>query len=136
MNYLYNSTNSIFNPKNRKGILQGSRPLPKRSSKWILMNLRQGRRFLRVTLIYIFNKGGFSMVHKGNCRGLEVAIKKIFNPNITQEVMEELNNEVNMLATLRHPNIVLLVGIVSKPPNLCIITEYLQKGDLFNLLHK
>jgi serine/threonine protein kinase len=65
------------------------------------------------------------MVHKGNCRGLEVAIKKIFNPNITQEVMEELNNEVNMLATLRHPNIVLLVGIVSKPPNLCIITEYL-----------
>jgi len=50
--------------------------------------------------------------------------------------MEELNNEVNMLATLRHPNIVLLIGIVSKPPNLCIITEYLEKGDLFNLLHK
>ena len=76
------------------------------------------------------------MVHKGLCRGLEVAIKKIFNPNITMEVMEELNNEVNMLATLRHPSIVLLIGIVSKPPNLCIITEYLQKGDLFNLLHK
>ena len=39
--------------------------------------------------------------------------------------MDELNNEVNMLATLRHPNIVLLMGIVSKPPNLCIVTEYL-----------
>ena len=50
--------------------------------------------------------------------------------------MEELNNEVNMLDTLRHPKIVLLIGIVSKPPNLCIVTEYLEKGDLFNLLHK
>jgi serine/threonine protein kinase len=65
-----------------------------------------------------------------------VAIKKIFNPNITQELLEELNTEINMLATLRHPQIVLLMGIVSKPPNLCIVTDFLGKGDLFTLLHK
>ncbi len=36
-----------------------------------------------------------------------------------------------MLARIRHPNIVLLMGIVSKPPNLCIITEYIPNGSLF-----
>lgn len=41
-----------------------------------------------------------------------------------------------MLARLRHPNIVLLMAIVSKPPTLCIVTDYLPKGDLFTLLHK
>jgi serine/threonine protein kinase len=46
------------------------------------------------------------------------------------------NNEINMLARLRHPNIVLLMAIVSKPPTLCIVTDYLPKGDLFTLLHK
>jgi hypothetical protein len=75
-------------------------------------------------------------VHKGRWRGTEVCIKKIFNPNITHELLDDLNTEVNMLARLRHPGIVILMGIVTKPPNLCIITDFLPKGDLFNLLHK
>lgn len=74
-------------------------------------------------------------MHKGFFRGTPVVVKKIFNPNITQELMDELNNEINMLATLRHPNIVLLMGIVSKPPKLCIVTECLSQGDLYNLIH-
>ena len=28
------------------------------------------------------------------------------------------------------------MGVVTKPPNLCIVTEYLQNGSLFDLLHK
>ena len=49
--------------------------------------------------------------------------------------MDELNTEVNMLASLRHPYIVLLMAIVSKPPTLCIVTDYLPRGNLYNLLH-
>lgn len=41
-----------------------------------------------------------------------------------------------MLAKFRHPNIVLLVGICSIPPNLAIVTEYIQRGSLYDLLHK
>lgn len=67
--------------------------------------------------------GGFSTVHCGKFKGCQVAIKKIFNPKITDELLDEVNNEVNMLASLRHPNIILLMGIVDRPPNLCIITE-------------
>jgi len=69
-------------------------------------------------------------------RGSEVAVKKIFDPNITTELLEEVHNEISVIATLRHPNIVLLMGVVTKPPNLCIIMEFLHKGSLFNLLHK
>ena len=49
--------------------------------------------------------------------------------------MDEISNEIEMLNRLRHPNIVLLMGICSKPPNLCIITELLPRGSLYNLLH-
>jgi serine/threonine protein kinase len=80
--------------------------------------------------------GGFSIVHRGEFRGTEVAIKKIFDPNITDELMDDLSNEISFLSRLRHANIVLLMGIVSKPPNLCIVTEYLPCGSLYDFLHK
>jgi serine/threonine protein kinase len=41
-----------------------------------------------------------------------------------------------MLARFRHPNIVLLVGICSLPPNLAIVTEFIERGSLYDLLHK
>jgi serine/threonine protein kinase len=75
-------------------------------------------------------------VYKGIFRGTEVAIKKIFDPVIRPELLAELKNEISMLNYLKHPNIVLLMGLVSKPPNLCIITEFLPNLSLFDLLHK
>ena len=50
--------------------------------------------------------------------------------------MDDLSNEISFLSRLRHANIVLLMGIVSKPPNLCIVTEYLPCGSLYDFLHK
>jgi serine/threonine protein kinase len=79
--------------------------------------------------------GGFSVIHKGQYKGLEVAVKKVFNPNITEELLAEMGNEVNMLAKFRHPNIVLMIGICSLPPNLCIAMEYIP-GSLHDLLYK
>ena len=43
------------------------------------------------------SQGGFSIVYKGKFRGTEVAIKKIFNPVITKELMMEFNNEIRIL---------------------------------------
>lgn len=36
--------------------------------------------------------GGFSTIHRGRFSGIDVAIKKIFNPNINEELMTEFNN--------------------------------------------
>ena len=80
--------------------------------------------------------GGFSTIHIGKYFELDVAIKKVFNPNISEQLLEEFNNEVNMLAKYRHPNIVLLVGAITKPPTLCIAMELVKEGTLFDLIHK
>jgi serine/threonine protein kinase len=69
-------------------------------------------------------------------KGLQVAVKKNFNPKIDEELLKEFSNEINMLAKYRHPNIVLLVGICSVPPNLAIVTEFVEGGSLYDLLHK
>ena len=80
-------------------------------------------------------KGGFATIYKGKWRGTTVAIKRLFDPNVTEAQMEEVRNEIIMMATLRHPKITLLLGICRKPPNICIVMECC-KTSLFSLLHK
>nr|KAJ0227052.1 hypothetical protein LSAT_V11C100020690 [Lactuca sativa] len=48
----------------------------------------------------------------------------------------EWNGEVAIMRRLQHPNIVLFMGVVTEPPNMSIVTEYLSRGSLFRLLHK
>jgi serine/threonine protein kinase len=66
---------------------------------------------------------------------LEVAVKKIFNPNINEELLLDFNTEITMLSKYRHPNIVLMVGAVTCPPTLCIVMEYV-KMSLYDVLHR
>jgi len=35
-------------------------------------------------------QGGFSVIHNGFCNGTPVAIKKIFDPNITDDLLAEI----------------------------------------------
>jgi len=49
---------------------------------------------------------------------------------------------VEVLRLLRHPNVVLFVGVCVQPPATptdpstpCIVTEYIEGGSLFHLLH-
>ena len=37
---------------------------------------------------------------------------------------------------LRHPIIVLFMGAVTRPPNLSILTEFLPRGSLYQLIHR
>jgi serine/threonine protein kinase len=67
---------------------------------------------------------------------MSIAVKLIFDPNITEDLLNEFNNEIKMLFLLRHPNIILLLGICTKPQKLAIITEYVENGSLFEVLHR
>jgi len=42
------------------------------------------------------SQGGFSVIHKGFLNGSPVAIKKIFDPRLTDELLYEIYNEVVM----------------------------------------
>lgn len=46
----------------------------------------------------------------------------------------EFNAQVNILVTLRHPNIVMFMGLCLDPP--CLVTEWCARGSLASVLHK
>ena len=50
--------------------------------------------------------------------------------------MQEFTGEVDLMRRLRHPNVILLMGAVTEPPNLSIVTEFLHRGSLYKLLHR
>lgn len=81
-------------------------------------------------------QGGFSSVHHAVWRSTPCALKKIFDPVITDELRSEFENEVRMLRMLRHPHIVCLMAVCRVPPALSVLTEIISGGSLFELLHQ
>merc|ERR1711879_271552 len=79
--------------------------------------------------------GGFCSVHTATWRGTPCAVKKIFDPVITEELRAEFENEVRMLRRMRHPNVVTIMAVCRVPPALSILTELVAGGSLFDLLH-
>jgi hypothetical protein len=74
------------------------------------------------------------VIHKGTLNSTPVAIKKIFDPQMTDDLLAEIQNEIVMQSILRHPNIALIMGVVPTIPNIVIVFEHVN-GSLFNLLH-
>ncbi|PRW58265.1 Serine threonine- kinase CTR1 [Chlorella sorokiniana] len=52
--------------------------------------------------------------------------------SLSMPVMQALQREASTMAALRHPNIVLFLGLTYSPP--AIITEYCSRGSLFDCL--
>nr|GEW21784.1 serine/threonine-protein kinase CTR1-like [Tanacetum cinerariifolium] len=82
-------------------------------------------------------EGSFGTVHRADWNGEDVAVKTLsleqdFHPGR----FDEFWREVAIMRRLQHPNIVLFMGVVTQPPNLSIVTEYLPRGSLFRILHK
>jgi serine/threonine protein kinase len=81
--------------------------------------------------------GAFGEVFKGRLWGTDVAIKKLKLKDVAKqaELLEDLKREIAILSNLRHPNMVLYIGACTKPPNVCIITEWCDRGSLNAALH-
>ncbi|XP_038972019.1 probable serine/threonine-protein kinase SIS8 isoform X2 [Phoenix dactylifera] len=80
--------------------------------------------------------GSFGEVYRGEWHGTEVAVKKFLNQEISSDALEEFRSEVRIMKRLRHPNVVLFMGAVTRVPNLSIVTEFLPRGSLFRLIHR
>ncbi|VYS60809.1 unnamed protein product [Arabidopsis thaliana] len=79
--------------------------------------------------------GFFGEVFRGIWNGTDVAIKVFLEQDLTAENMEDFCNEISILSRLRHPNVILFLGACTKPPRLSLITEYMEMGSLYYLLH-
>ena len=65
---------------------------------------------------------------------MSVAVKT-FRQRDTNGAQRSLYAELSVLSLLRHPNVLLLLGVVG-PPFYGLVTEYVSGGSLFDLLHK
>ncbi|XP_042385319.1 RAF proto-oncogene serine/threonine-protein kinase-like isoform X5 [Zingiber officinale] len=79
--------------------------------------------------------GFFGEVFRGIWNGTDVAIKVFLEQDLTTENMEDFCNEIYILSRLRHPNVILFLGACMKPPHLSMVTEYMEMGSLYYLIH-
>ncbi|KAH8951037.1 hypothetical protein BDL97_09G005100 [Sphagnum fallax] len=78
-------------------------------------------------------EGSFGVVYKGIfANGVEVAIKQLFVK--TQKNIDEFLNEVVIISGVKHRNLVKLKGCCLRDNKRLLVYEYLENGDLANLL--
>uniref|UniRef100_A0A6V7QQ37 non-specific serine/threonine protein kinase n=1 Tax=Ananas comosus var. bracteatus TaxID=296719 RepID=A0A6V7QQ37_ANACO len=80
--------------------------------------------------------GSYGEVYRADLHGTEVAVKKFLDQDLSGDALEQFRCEVKIMLRLRHPNVVLFMGAVTRPPNLSILTEFLPRGSLYRLLHR
>src|SRR3989344_3420952 len=72
----------------------------------------------------LLGAGGFGEVRKAVWRGTEGAVKTVASGYITNDIRNAFIDEVRLMTSLRHPNVVLFMGAATKPPKMCIGMTY------------
>ncbi|XP_047969342.1 probable serine/threonine-protein kinase SIS8 isoform X2 [Salvia hispanica] len=80
--------------------------------------------------------GSYGEVYRAEWNGTEVAVKRFMKQDISGDALAQFRCEVEIMLRLRHPNIVLFMGAVLRPPNMSILMEFLPRGSLYKLLHR
>ena len=81
-------------------------------------------------------KGGMGELYLGEWQGKQVAMKKIkLNYIKNNQLSNKFIKEINIIASMRHPNIVLFMGVTIDNNTYYMITEYLPPGSLHEYLH-
>ena len=78
--------------------------------------------------------GPVAKVYKGYWHG-EVAIKRFYMPDATDEQIMRFKEEIAVLKKTRHENLALFMGACLTPPNLAIVTSLCKGYTLYKLLH-
>ncbi|KAG5624734.1 hypothetical protein H5410_009952 [Solanum commersonii] len=85
---------------------------------------------------YKIASGSYGDLYKGTYCSQEVAIKILKSERLNAELQTEFAQEVYIMRKVRHKNVVQFIGACTRPPNLCIVTEYMSGGSVYDYLHK
>jgi len=114
-----------------------NQPGPRDSGRWAEERLAQiGCELSPDTIEWgteLLGKGAAGVVKKGKWLGTtEVAIKTLNNiPEfLDQEEINSFYKEIELLSQLRHPSIVQLYGFTKKEGYICLVTQYIEGGNL------
>ncbi|KAE9596556.1 putative dual-specificity kinase TKL-Pl-4 family [Lupinus albus] len=80
--------------------------------------------------------GSFGDLYRGTYCSQDVAIKVLKPERISTDMLKEFAQEVYIMRKIRHKNVVQFIGACTRPPNLCIVTEFMSRGSLYDYLHK
>ncbi|KAJ7978664.1 putative Protein kinase [Quillaja saponaria] len=80
--------------------------------------------------------GSYGDLYKGTYCSQEVAIKVLNPERVNSDLQKEFAQEVYIMRKVRHKNVVQFIGACTKPPSLCIVTEYMSGGSVYDYLHK
>lgn len=80
----------------------------------------------------IIGQGGTSQVYRGClANGKELAVKIL---KYSDEVLKEFISEIEIVSSLSHKNIISLIGFCFKNNDLLLVYEYMQRGNLEEIL--
>ncbi|XP_062204130.1 serine/threonine-protein kinase STY46-like isoform X2 [Phragmites australis] len=80
--------------------------------------------------------GSCGDLFRGTYLGEDVAVKVLRAEHLNKNVWNEFTQEVYILREVQHTNVVRFIGACTKPPQFCIITEYMSGGSLYDYVHK
>ncbi|XP_012862386.1 interleukin-1 receptor-associated kinase 4 isoform X2 [Echinops telfairi] len=81
-------------------------------------------------------EGGFGVVYKGQVNNRTVAVKKLASmvDISTEELKQQFDQEIKVLAKCQHENLVELLGFSSDGDDLCLVYVYMPNGSLLDRL--
>ncbi|XP_022773366.1 serine/threonine-protein kinase STY46-like isoform X3 [Durio zibethinus] len=80
--------------------------------------------------------GSCGDLYHGIYLGQDVAVKILRSEHLNDALEYEFAQEVAILQEVQHKNVVGFIGACTKSPHLCIVTEYMPGGSLYDYLHK
>ncbi|KAI5654381.1 hypothetical protein M9H77_31568 [Catharanthus roseus] len=107
--------------------------------KALAVELKSGDWELDRKLIKIGEKiasGSCGDLYRGVYIGQDVAVKVLRSEHLNDTLEDEFAQEVAILRQVQHRNVVRFLGACTKSPHLCIVTEYMPGGSLYDYLHK
>lgn len=156
--YNQNSRNSVILNNNQRSLDKShdsfSKKLPKSpfaeeeddiEDNSLMLSLKQsGFGFLIDFKELIFDQksdyvgsGGYGDVFVGKWLGAKVAIKKFGKKYTSRKAMKEFIKEIEVVHGLRHPGIILYMGVSFDAKNqYYMVTDFVQRGSLFEIVHQ
>ncbi|XP_078173779.1 serine/threonine-protein kinase STY46-like isoform X2 [Carex rostrata] len=80
--------------------------------------------------------GSYGDLYRGTYCSQDVAIKVLKPERVNTDMQREFAQEVYIMRKVRHKNVVQFIGACTKPPSLCIVTEFMAGGSVYDYLHK